>query len=40
MGERIYLCVLIFAAVDATETGESVLAIDIHGARTADTLST
>ena len=40
VGERIYLCVLIFPAVDATETGEGVLAVDIHGARAADTLST
>jgi hypothetical protein len=38
--ERIYLCVLVFTAVDATETGESVLAVNVHGARAADTLST
>jgi hypothetical protein len=38
--ERIDLCVLVFTAVDATETSEGILAVDIHGARTADTLST
>jgi len=38
--ERIYLRVLIFTAVNATNTGEGILAVDVHGARAADTLST
>jgi hypothetical protein len=38
--ERIDLCVLAFIAVDATETGEGVLAVDVHRARTANTLAT
>ena len=40
MRKRIDLCVLIFAAVDATETGEGILAVDVHRARAADTLAT
>ena len=40
MRERIDLCVLIFIAVDSTETGEGILAVDVHRARTADTLAT
>jgi hypothetical protein len=38
--ERIDLCVLIFTTVNATETGEGILAIDVHGTRATDTLST
>jgi tRNA U34 5-carboxymethylaminomethyl modifying GTPase MnmE/TrmE len=38
--ERIDLRVLILTRVNATETGEGVLAIDVHGARATDTLST
>ena len=37
--ERIDLCVFIFTTVNATETGEGILAIDVHGTRTTDTLS-
>ena len=40
MRERIDLCVLIFTAVDATETGEGVLAVNVHCTRAADTLAT
>jgi hypothetical protein len=38
--ERIDLRVLIFTTVNATETGEGILAIDVHGARATDALST
>ena len=38
--KRINLCVLILSAVNATETGESILAVDVHGTRATDTLST
>jgi hypothetical protein len=38
--ERIDLRVLILTTVNATETGEGILAIDVHGARATDTLST
>ena len=40
MRERVDLCVLAFAAVDATETGEGVLAVYVHRTRTTDTLAT
>lgn len=40
MRERIDLCVLIFTAVDATETGEGILAVDVHCTRATDTLAT
>jgi len=38
--ERIDLRVLGFTPVDATETGEGILTVDVHGTRPADTLST
>jgi hypothetical protein len=39
MRERIDFCVLAFISVDATEAGKSILAIDVHRTRAADTLS-
>lgn len=40
VGKRVNLCVLILIAVDATEARESILAVDVHCARTTNTLST
>ena len=40
VGKRVNLCVLTLIAVDSTETRESILAVNVHRARTTNTLST
>ncbi len=40
VGKRVNLCVLILSAVDATEARKSILAVNVHRARTTNTLST